>query len=211
MTSPYINTKLSKTVPLYPYQMNNDVYINLKKNLEKSLLGKCYSKFGYVVKIIKILDYKNGFIEAENINASAFFDLTFSCRLCLPLKDTQIICQIDKVNKVLITATNGPILVIITNDRINDTVFFKDNNNNIRYKKENQSNILESQDYIKVTLKTILFHEGDEKIKAIGFMDDVANDEDKKKFYEDQYKENEQQVDLNDYLQSNQTAEAIIV
>ena len=211
MTSPYVNTVLSKTVPLHPYQMNNKIYLNLKNNLERSIVGKCYSKYGFIVKIIKIEKVNEGVIEAENTDASAFFDLSFSCRICLPLKDTQIICQIDKVNKVLITAVNGPILVIITNDRINDKVFFKDNNNNIRYKKEDQSDILKSQDFIKVTLETIRFHNGDEKIKAIGYMDDIASESDQKKFYEDQYKEEEQQINIDEYLESNQTSESVIV
>ena len=95
-----------------------------------------------LLNLLEILDYKDGIIEAENTESSALFDLDFSCKICSPLKNTQIICEIDSVNKLLITAINGPILVIITNDRINNNVFFKDNNNNIRYKKENESQIL---------------------------------------------------------------------
>ena len=81
MTSPYINTKLSASILLHPYQMDNKIYINLKKNLEKKLIGKCFSNYGYVVKIIKILSYKDGIIEAENTESSALFDLEFSCKL----------------------------------------------------------------------------------------------------------------------------------
>lgn len=136
MTSPYINTKIYSSVILFPHQMNNKVYINLKQNLERKIVGRCLLNYGFVVKVIEILSYKDGVIEAENTDASALFDVVFSCRLCIPLKNTQIVCQIERVNKLLITAINGPILVIVTNNRINDKVFFKDNNNNIRYKKK---------------------------------------------------------------------------
>jgi len=200
--SPYINTKLTTSVLLHPYQMDNKIYINLKKNLENKIVGKCFSKYGYVMNIIEILNYKDGIIEAENTESSALFDLEFSCKICTPLKNTSIICQVDKVNKLLITAANGPILVVITNDRINNQVFFKDKNNNIRYKVENESKILQPNDFIKVTLQTIQFYDGDEKIKAIGFIENIATEEETKNFYADQYKEMEKIVEFDDHIAS---------
>lgn len=202
--SPFINTVIQNSTILHPYQMNNSVYRSLKTNLERKLVGKCFSNYGYIVKIIEILSYKDGVIEAENTESSALFDLTFSCRICAPLKNTQIICEIDRVNKLLITAVNGPILIVITNDRTNSKVFFKDNNNNIRYKKEGQSLMLQPHDFIKVTLQTIQFFDGDEKIKAIGFMEDIADESEKKKYYEDQYVESNDYVDFNEYKTSKQ-------
>ena len=53
MLSPYINTKLTTSVLLHPYQMDNKIYINLKKNLEKKIVGSCFSKYGYIVKLIR--------------------------------------------------------------------------------------------------------------------------------------------------------------
>jgi len=199
LISPYINTIISHNVMLHPYQMDNKIYINLKKNLEKKIVGRCFSNYGYIVKIIEIVSCESGIIEAENTESSAIFDLTFSCRICSPLKNTQIVCEIDRVNKLLITAVNGPILVVITNDRVNSKVFFKDNNNNIRYKKDGQSLMLQPHDFIIVTLQTIQFYDGDEKIKAIGFMEDIASEAEKKKYYEDQYADNNEYLDFEKY------------
>jgi len=184
--------------------MDNKIYINLKKNLENNVTGKCFSKYGYIVKVIEILNWKEGIIEAENTESSALFDLEFSCKICSPRKNTQIICEIDRVNKLLITAKNGPILVVITNDRLNNVIFFKDNNNNIRYKKDGQSKMLESQDFIKVTLQTIQFYDGDEKIKAIGFVDDIATEDEKKSYYADQYNVEDDIVDFDAYSKAKQ-------
>lgn len=203
LVSPYINTKLYTSVLLHPHQMNNKLYINLKRNLEKVVSGKCFSKYGYIVKVIEIIEYNEGIIEAENVESSARFPVSFSCRLCAPLKNIQIIAKIDKINKHLVTANNGPIVIIITNDRVNDEVFFKDNKNDLRYKKNNQSVLLQPNDYIKITLQSIQFHDGDDKIKAIGFIDDMATSKEIKLFYENkEIKEDEDIIEYKEYEES---------
>ena len=55
--SPYINTELYTTVHLLPNQMNNKLYINLKKNLEEKVSKKCYKNYGYIMDVYKILDF----------------------------------------------------------------------------------------------------------------------------------------------------------
>ena len=50
---PIINTVLSTRVSLFPNQMNNDIYYNLRYNIEKKVQGKC-NEFGYVIKVLKI-------------------------------------------------------------------------------------------------------------------------------------------------------------
>jgi len=167
--------------------MDNKIYINLKRNLEDKVYNRCYKDYGYIVDIFKIDDYNDGVIEAENPFASAIFDVTFSCRICRPVKNTQIICKINRINKILATLENGPILVIITNDRINDKVFFIDNNNNLRYRKDNISYVLKENDFVIVTIKSFIFHNTDTKMKTIGFLDDIASKEDIENFYEDIY------------------------
>jgi len=189
MTSPYINTKLFTTIMLHPHQMDNNIYLNLKRNLENKMVGKCFSKYGYIVKIIEVLEYGEGTVEAENTNSAALFNLSFSCKLCSPYKGIKIICQILRITKVLITSVNGPILVISTPNYINNDIFFTDNADAIRYQKNGESTILKTKDFIVVTLQSIKFHDGDQRIKAIGFIDGIASDDDIKQYYVDQYSE----------------------
>lgn len=200
MYSPYITTKIQTSVILYPHQMDNKIYINLKKNLENQVVGKCFSKYGYVVKVINIINYKDGIIEAENTEAAANFDIEFSCRLCAPLKNKTIICQIFRINQLLITATNGPILVIITNDRLNNKVFIKNNNNKIMYKNGDKYKLLEPLEHIKVTINSIKFYDKDDQIKAIGYIEDIATEEEKVSFYQDQYSNDNKIVDFEEYM-----------
>jgi len=203
MNGPYINTELHTTISLLPNQMNNSIYLNLKKNLEKQVAKKCLKNYGYIMEIYEITEYKNGIIEAENLVGSAKFDITFSCRLCKPLKMKQIVCKIDRINKLMLTAVNGPILVIVTNDRINDKIFFLDNNNNIRYKNDNVSQLLLQGDHILLTITRVKFDNGEQNIKAIGFLDRMVTEDEKMNFYEQQYNKNENQIKYGEYTKND--------
>src|ERR1700722_13785306 len=98
MLSPYINTKLFTLVTVMPNQMNNDIYSHMKSNLAQRLEGKCYRNFGYISKIYEILEHGDGVIEPENPTAAAAYNVKFTCRLCIPLKDKYIICKVEKTN-----------------------------------------------------------------------------------------------------------------
>lgn len=196
MSSPYINTELYTSVPLFAAQMNNKIYLNLKDNLVNNIEKKCFRNYGYIMEVYKILKYKDGVVEPENTNSAANFDVTFSCRLCIPLKGLQIVCQVNRVNKLLITVTNGPILVIITNERINDTTFFTDKNNNLRYIQGKQTEMLKQNEFVKVTINSVMFNNGDDKIKAIGFLDDMASEKEVEAYYKDLYDTDKKFVDI---------------
>ena len=173
--SPYINTTLTSPLMLFPNQMDNKMYLHLKTNLNNKLLGKCYKNYGFISQIYKIEEISEGIIEAEDPSCSAKIIVRFSCRLCLPAKNKEIICKIDRMNKVLISGINGPIKVIITTDKINKEKFFTDINRNIRIK--GNSNVLIPDIYIKVLILSSSFSDYDMNILAIGYLEDIAIDE----------------------------------
>ncbi len=206
MTSPYINTRLFTNVVLNPDQMTNDIYVNMKQNLIREIAKKCYKDYGYITDIYQITDYKDGIIEAENFLSSASFDVTFSCRLCMPLIRKQIICQVDRVTKMLITVVNGPIVVIITNERINDKVFFTDNNNVLRYRKDEGSIVLKPKEFVKITVTSRSFDDGDTKIKTIGYLDDMATENEVNEYYKDIYNTDDEHVEYLKYIENDNNA-----
>lgn len=61
-----------------------------------------------------------------------------------------MICKIDRMNKTLISAVNGPIKVIITPDKINKDIFYTDVDRNIRIK--DKSKLIETEMYVKVLI-----------------------------------------------------------
>jgi len=175
MTSPYINTKLYTRVLVQPNQLNNEIYRNLKHNLIKKIANKCYKDYGYIQQIYEITRYKDANIPAENSKSPAYYNVDFSCKLCIPIVNRQIICKIISTSDLFLTASNGPILVVITNDRKNNDIFFTDGNNRLRRKLPNKrSEILRPGDIIKITVQSRIFSDGDNKIKVIGFINDMA-------------------------------------
>jgi DNA-directed RNA polymerase subunit E'/Rpb7 len=161
---------------LNPEELNNEIYLNIKKKLEKNKEGRCFSNYGYITKIYEITEYKNNLLHPENMTASVLFNVTFSCQICRPIKNQMIICKVDKINRMLLRLKNGPINVIVTNDRINDQIFFSDNMGNLRYKKDNKSIELMPSDYVKITIINHRFNDGDRNILVIGYLEDIAND-----------------------------------
>lgn len=182
LISPYINTTLICPVMLSPSQIDNKIYLNIKTNLTNKLVGKCYKNYGYISEIYKIEEYSDGNIEAEDPSCSPKFIVKFNCRLCIPPKNKEIVFKIDRMNKVLISGVNGPIKTIITNEKINTEKFFIDSNRNIRYK--NNNDVLVPGKYIKVLILSHSFNEFSETILVIGYLQDIANENEVKYYNE---------------------------
>jgi len=173
--NPYINTTLVCPVMLYPNQLDNKKYLHLKTNLSNKLVGKCYKSYGFISDIYKIEETSDGIIEAEDPTCSSKYIVKFSCKLCYPIKDREIIFKIDRMNKALIGGINGPLRAIITPDKINKEKFYPDNNRNIRIK--GNTNIVLPDMFIKVRVMSSSFSDADTNILVIGFLIDIANPE----------------------------------
>jgi DNA-directed RNA polymerase subunit E'/Rpb7 len=173
--NPYVNTTLVCPVMLLPNQMDNKLYIHLKSNLTNKLEGKCYKNYGFINKIYSIEDKSEGKIEAEDPSCSSKFIVKFTCNLCLPIVNKEIICKIDRMNKALISGINGPIKIIITADKINKDKFYPDANRNIRVKGTSQ--VIIPDIFIKVLILSRSFSDYDRNILVIGFLQEIATPE----------------------------------
>ena len=189
--SPYINTTLVSNVMLNPTQMDNKIYLHLKNNLHNKLVGKCYLNFGFITNIYKLEEISEGIIEAEDPTCSAKIVIKFSCRLCFPPKNKYIICKIDRMNKALISAINGPIKVIITQDKINKEQFFTDADRNIHIKKTKES--LAPDMIVKILILSSTFGNYDNSILSIGYLQDLATPDEIKLYNDDETNINKDQ------------------
>ena len=163
-------------VILHPHQMNNELYINLKKNLVDKVEEKCI-KDGYVIKVYKILDHTNGVIEPENFTGAAVYDVKYLAKICTALKDTMIIAKITSYspNVNFVLAEFGSIIKIIftKNERdLNTKVFTIGNDKSILHNSSQKK--MATGDYVKIQIKTFRFHQNDTVIKCMGYLDNMA-------------------------------------
>lgn len=202
MVGPYIITTLTTDVSLKPRQMDNQIYKHLKENLTNKLVGKCYRKYGYIVKIYEITNYTKGRIIPENPQAAALFGCTFTCKLCNPIKNRNIVCKIQKISKLFINATNGPITVIITMDRINNKIFYLDQKTNKLFARLEKTKPIEITPgtYINVTIESKSFNDMDHIIMAMGRLTTLASEEDIKQSFEDEHGTADKVVSFDKYI-----------
>ncbi len=189
--NPVSITTLVSPIMLLPNQMDNKMYIHLKSNLKNKLEGKCYKNYGFINKIFTIDETSDGIIEAEDPTCSAKIIVKFTCSLCLPIVNKEIICKIDRINKALIMAINGPIKTIITVDKINKEHFFPDSNRNLRIKEN--SEVLVPNMYIRIIVLSKSFSDQDKNIIVIGYLQDIANKNEINQFLEQNNNDNLQQ------------------
>lgn len=208
-TGPYINTELMTSVTIHPRQMDNNIYKHLKENLVSKLEGKCYNKYGYISKVFKILKYSKGIIVPENPTASALFDVKFSCKLCRPIKKRVIVCKIQKITKMFFNASNGPITVIVTMDRLNSKNFFFDQKlNKLFVKDTNGSKEILAGSYVKILLENVTFNDMDKIIMAIGNLQSLATHEEIKESFDNEYGTDEGTlVNFDKYITNDEEAE----
>ena len=180
LNKPYYDIEQKELVMLKPQQMNSDIKLNLKINLKEKIEGKC-NKFGYIDKIYKIIEYSDGFLSAENLSGGAVYKVNYHCRIFSPLENTSIIGEIILLNPELIIVINGPIKIFIPRELINQNVF--DINRNFMVKSDNSQLSLNQK--VIVTIKDKKINPNDKYIKCIGYLSNVADEKQVKKFYDD--------------------------
>lgn len=177
--SPYFYTYLYTNVTLHPSQFDNDIYKHLKNNLIRKIQGKCYKQYGHVTKIYKIEELSGGNIVAEDTSASALYKVKFSCKICRPLKKSNIICEVIAINKSLIYLKNGPINVFIFegNGNINLNNFIYDERRNVLL-----ANIgggkgipVVAGTYIKIQVISSKIINNSAKILVLGTLENIAS------------------------------------
>ena len=154
MNKNYIITDINEKIILHPSQMNNNILNNLLSNIKNKYENKCYKDYGYISKILDIIEYdKNPILDKEDFSSSAHFDLKFSCEMYNVKKNDTIECEINKIMENMIYCLNGPIHILIKdlNLSINKNNFILDTYKNLwKYKKDNK--YLKIQDILIVTI-----------------------------------------------------------
>jgi DNA-directed RNA polymerase subunit E'/Rpb7 len=173
IVSPYRNIKQYTRISVEPYQMNSDIRNNMKLILKKKVEKKC-NKNGFVDEVFRIIDYSDGMMPAENLGGSAIYNITYHCKLCIPIENTAIVGLVKVINQELVVATNGPIMFFIPKENVDNNIWDIPDG----YMNKTTSKKLLVGDYIKIQIIDKRINQNDNQIKAIGRLVDFASSED---------------------------------
>jgi DNA-directed RNA polymerase subunit E'/Rpb7 len=178
LVSPYRNIKQYTRISVEPYHMNSDIKNNMKIILKKKVEKKC-NKNGFVDEVYRILEYSDGMMPPENLNGAAIYNITYHCKLCIPVENTVIIGQVRVINQELVVAINGPIMFFIPKENVDTNVWDIPEGYLNKLKKKK----LASGDYIKIQIMDKRINQNDSQIKAIGKLLDFATSEEVDKYF----------------------------
>jgi DNA-directed RNA polymerase subunit E'/Rpb7 len=200
---PYFNTYLTTNIVLRANQLNNKLYNNLKENLRNKLQGKCYRNYGYIVKIYQIEEKSEGVIIPEDTTASVSYKIKFSCKLCKPLKNSFITCEVVSINKSIVYLRNGPMYMLILDGFINTDNFTYDDKRNVllAYKDNDKSKgipIVQGS-YIIAKVTGSQIEDKSKRILLIGTLEKIASENDIKQIIEMREKDSKEFINMEDY------------
>lgn len=178
--SPYKNVEQYTRIIIEPHQMNSDIRNHMKYNLKKKVEKKC-NKNGYVDEIYRITYYSDGFMIPENLSGNAIYNITYHCKLCIPIENSIIIGQIKVINQELVVAINGPIMIFIPRDNI-DPLYWTNNIDNFTHKEKTNVK-LNIGDYACIQIINKRINQYDTQIKTIGRLLDIPTTKQIEQFY----------------------------
>lgn len=177
--SPYKNVEQYTRIIIEPHQMNSDIRNHMKYNLKKKVEKKC-NKNGYVDEIYKITSYSDGQMIPENLSGNAIYDISYHCKLCIPIENSIIIGQVKVINQELVVAVNGPIMMFIPRENI-DPTYWVNNIDNFTHKEKNSK--LNIGDYVCVQIINKRINQYDTQIKTIGKLLDLPTTKEVEKYF----------------------------
>jgi DNA-directed RNA polymerase subunit E'/Rpb7 len=177
--SPYRNVEQYTRISIEPYQMNSDIRNYMKINLKKKVEKKC-NKNGYVDEVYRIINTSDGELLADNFLGNAIYNISYHCRLCLPIENSIIISQVKLINQELIATINGPIMTFIPKDKVDSTYWDITNNFTHKIKKDIK---LKIGDYVLIQIINKRINQNDVQIKTIGKLLDLAEEKDIKEYF----------------------------
>lgn len=183
--NPKNTMELSAKVVLYPSQLDNNIYNNLKENLSIRLLGRCYKNFGLITKIYDIKEFKGGFIFNEDIEGKVQYDVKFNCEIIKPIEGMSMITKIVSNAKSCLSTEMYGIISYIEPDKLSSDFSVNPYDGKVIYKKTGLP--LKVGDIVKVKLLRYLFYNNKTSIISTGFLESMLSEQEIKKYYSDIY------------------------
>lgn len=178
LVSPYRKIEQHTRISLKPYHMNSDIMNHMKHTLINKLEKKC-NKIGYIDTIYRITKYSDGRLIPENLDGSAIYDISYHCKICMPVENTVLIGEVKVINQEVVVAINGPIMFFLPKEHVDTNVWDIPDG----YMNKKSNNKLQVGNYIKIQIVNKRINMNDSIIKSIGKLLDFATDEEVDKYF----------------------------
>lgn len=182
MIGPYYTTLINTETCVPPNQLNSNILVNIKQNLIRKHKGRCFNSYGCIMDIYSVSDkIGDGMTRPEDNSGSAYYNVEFKAKICNPMNNELLVARVKSVNKHIICAVNGPIVIMIMNDSINTEKFRYNNSKEALFPlnkdKKELNNPIDVGTYIMVRVRNKCMAKGDNKIVSLGTLEDLANHE----------------------------------
>ena len=178
LVSPYKDVTQYTKIQIKPHMMNSDIKNIMKLVLRKKVEKRC-NKNGFIDEVHRIETFEAEDMRPENLSGAVNFDISYHCRLCIPIENSLIIAQVKAINQELILAQNGPVMIFIPKDNIDQNVW--DVTDKFMHMKDKIN--LKVNNYIKVEVMNKRINQGDHQIKIIGQLVNLASEDEINNYY----------------------------
>lgn len=179
LINPIIIKNITAPVVLYPNQLNNDLLTHMKNNLEILYKNKCFKDIGFIIDIIEIIKYSEGIIYPEQNEGCVQYIVEFKCKMCVVITNTIIIGKVEQISPEMIYLSHYPYNIIVEYNNIN-TYKFEYISPNIKYI---NGDYISKGDYLKIRIIRSNLMNGETKIIALGYLEDIVSDKELEDYY----------------------------
>jgi len=183
LINPIIIKNITAPVILYPNQLNNDLLIHMKNNLEELYKKRCFKDIGFIIEILDIIKYSEGIIYPEQNEGCVQYIVEFSCKMSVVIKDTIIIGKVEQINQQFILLSHYPYNIVVEYNNIN-TNKFEYISPKIKYI---NGDYINKGDYLKIKIICSHLMNGDTKIITLGYLEDIVNDKELEEYFDNIY------------------------
>jgi DNA-directed RNA polymerase subunit E'/Rpb7 len=178
----YYRTQLENSVSVLPAQLNGSIYENILENLKKKVEGKV-GQNGIIIKVIKIINYKEAILDDTNLMANTIFRIKYECFVCSPVPNLEIVFTFTDLVKGVIMGRNGPVIISIFLNNI-DNQKFGISGESIIDKTTNKK--LNEGEFLKAIIINTMSSLGEYEITAVCKLLGFATDNEIRDYNEDQ-------------------------
>ena len=122
----YFTTIIKKTIILEPKFQPGNINDNILKKIKDEFEGKCIEE-GYVKENSCQITKRSLLKLVPNVlNGCMYADVRIKADICLPVKGNIIECKVEKINKMGLISTEGPLSIVVPRSFHKDKDVFKD-------------------------------------------------------------------------------------